>query len=327
MTIEKIIMVTGSKGGGGKTPVAVAIALALHEQGIPVLACDFNFNNHDLYTIFHGTNVAERKNKGWLREILIDTEQFLRIDGSFWLNRWHSTIDLGLPSTNMMWEKIEYLTTIKFESELQPRVMIFDTNLTLPLICPPTMKLQEYNLPPVEVFHLWSPSIVLQMDEQERFVKAMDLLNRFSPGFEQRMTHIFTPRHYQSTSIRGTLSSLARGEFNITSKVKLKQQAPKPITFQELKDVLFANFLPDILNIQARQDLDIEDLLTRWFDNIIENLEKREYKTSNVLIIPTVVHNIALLVEKLTLKPRRQLDTIKEDLGSLYSTLVSYLEE
>jgi hypothetical protein len=225
----------------------------------------------------------------------------------------------------MMWEKIEYLSKIQFDTEIQPKILVFDTNLTLPLICPPTMKLQNYDLPPVEVFHLWSPSIVLQVDEQDRFVKAMDILNRFSPGFEKRMTHIFTPRHYQANSLRGTLSSLARGEFNITSKAKFKQQSPKPITFLELKDVLFANFLPDILNFQTQRDLNIEDLLIRWFENIIENLEMREFKTSNVLIIPTVVHNIALLVEKLTLKPRRQLETIKEDLGSLYSTINRYL--
>lgn len=39
------------------------------------------------------------------------------------------------------------------------------------------------------------------------------------------------------------------------------------------------------------------------------------------MIVPTVVHKIALLVEELTLKPGRTLDSCRDDLGSLYDII------
>jgi len=329
MAIERIMMVTGSKGGGGKTPVACSIALTLHEMGIPIAVCDFNFNNADMFTIFHGANIEERREKNRLKQININDNQFYHIDDGFWLTRWQSTMTVGLPSTNSMWDKISEIVNLDYPGEFDPKVLVVDTNLTLPLICPSLPTIQDYKqLPPLEVFHLWSPAIVLQLDEQERFVKAIDILNRFSPGFEKRMTHIFTPRHHQSSGFFGTFASLTKGEFNISKdKIKFKQDKPKPITFTEMKSSLFADFLPNILNLRSDREIDIDDLMTTWLNNIISQLEDREYKTHNVLLVPTVVHNIALLVEKLTLKPRRTTDVIRHDLGSLYQIVNSHFEE
>lgn len=320
-------MVTGSKGGGGKTPVAASIALALHKQGIPVLAADFNFNNHDLLTIFHGMNVLKRRKMGILKDYELNGDPYWQIADDFWLTQWHSVMDLGLPSTGQMWEKIQQICDLNFPSEKQPKVVIFDTNVTLPLICPPMAKIQDYaGLPQLEVWHLWSPSIVLQLNEQDRFVRSIEVLNRFSQGFEQRMTHIFTPRHFNTTSFFGTFSSIAKGEFNLTKNINYKQANPKPILFSEIKDVLFANFLPDILNYSPDDDIDVQEMLSDWLKLIMENLKKREYKTNNVIVVPTVVHNIALLVEKLTLKPRRTTETVIEDLGSLYDIVYEHFK-
>ena len=184
--IERIILVTGSKGGGGKTPIALSIALALNEFNVPVLACDFNFNNSDLLSILHGTNIIERRESNELQQIIIGTDPFWKINKYLWLTRWNSTIDVGLPSTTEMWKKIRKIVSLEF-AESEPKIMVIDTNLTLPLICPPTTEIQNYtDLPPVEVFHLWSPSIVLQVGEQERFLKGIDLLKRFNKGFEEQ---------------------------------------------------------------------------------------------------------------------------------------------
>ena len=320
-------MVTGSKGGGGKTPVAASIALALHALKVPIIACDFNFNNHDLLTIFHGMNVLERKSKGWDKEYVFGVDPFWRIDTRFWLTRWRSTSDLGIPSTVSMWQKIRELSQVEFPVGSEPKVMIFDTNLTIPLLCPPPTQLQEFqDIPDIEVWHLWSPAIVLQLEEQERFTRAIDLLKRVNPGFEDRMTHVFTPRHHQASGFFGTFTSLARGEFSVTKSLKFKQANPKPITFSEMKSVLFADFFREILNYRSYDEIDIDELLARWLEGIIKNLEEREYLTNNVLIVPTVVHNIALLVEKLVLKPRRTLESTREDLGRLYEIIKSHFE-
>lgn len=328
MVIERIIMVTGSKGGGGKTPVAVSIALALEELGIPLVMADFNFNNPDAYAIFHGTNIEKRRKNNMIKNHVLGRDHFYHINNDFWLTRWDSTTGVGLPSTDDMWAKIGEICQLEFPSEHQPKVLILDTNLTLPLICPSLHSIQDYkHLPPIEVFHLWSPSIVLQLEEQERFVQAIDILNRFSPGFEKRMTHIFTPRHHASSGFFGTFSSIMKGEFKVGKNVKFKQAKPKPITFSEMKETLFADFLPTILNLRSDMELEIEELMQTWLNNIIQQLEAREYKTHNVLIVPTVVHNIALLVEKLTIKPRRTTKTIQEDLGALYQIVLNHFEQ
>jgi len=327
LAIKKIIMITGSKGGGGKTPVSISVATALHELGVPILACDFNFNNHDMLTVFLGSNIKERKTKGWLSEKIIGVDPYWRISENFWISRWNSIMNLGLPSTTELWNKVRELVNLKFP-ENQPEIMVFDTNLTLPLICPPTNQAGDYqDLPPIEVWHLWSPSIVLQLDEQERFVRAISILNRFSANFEKNMTHIFTPRHFNSTSFFGTFSSVIKGEFKVTDKAKFKQTNPKPILFNEIKDALFANFLPQILNYNPSDSSNIDEILGMWLKKIIEKLEQREYLTNNVVVVPTIVHRIALLVEELTLKPRRTLDTIREDIGSLYKIILEHIKE
>lgn len=320
-------MITGSKGGSGKTPVAMSVALSLNQLNVPVLACDFNFNNHDMLTVFQGTNIEERKTKNWLNETIIGIDPFWRVTENFWIARWNSIMNLGLPSTTELWDKILELTKVQFPDG-QPKVMIFDTNLTLPLICPPTAKAQDYGeLPEIEVWHLWSPSIALQFDEQERFVKAINLLNRFNNGFEERMTHVFTPRHYSAGNMFGTFSSLIKGEFKVAKKAKLKQSNPKPILFSDIKDALFANFISNILNYNPNSTTKIDEILTLWLKRIIEVLENREYLTDNVVIVPTIVHKIALLVEELTLKPRRTLDTIRKDLGSLYEIVLKHITD
>lgn len=292
-----------------------------------VLACDFNFNNHDLLTILQGTNVLERKKENLLGEIVIGMDPFWRVTENFWVTRWNSILELGLPSTERFWEKIDSITKIDF-ADFDPEILVIDTNMTLPLICPPLNKIENFDtLPKIEVYHLWSPSITLQVDEQERFIKAISILNRFSSGFEQRLTHIFTPRHYSTTSIIGAVSSFTSGEFNIVKEKKYKQSTAKPVMFNEIRDVLFANFLPKILNYDPGEDNRMEDLLKSWLENIISVLREREYKTSNVLIIPTVVSKIALLIEELTLKPRRTFETTRKDLGSLYQKIFEFVSE
>ena len=94
-----------------------------------------------------------------------------------------------------------------------------------------------------------------------------------------------------------------------------------------MKTEIFADFLPQILNLRTDMEIDIEELMTNWLNNIIKQLDEREYRTHNVILIPTVVHNIALLVEKLTLKPRRTLDTIRNDMGTLYYIILSHYDE
>ncbi|RMG38478.1 MAG: hypothetical protein D6732_05340 [Methanobacteriota archaeon] len=325
MAVERIIVITGSKGGGGKTPVAISVALSLEKLKIPVMLSDFNFNNADSFSILHGTNVAERKKKRWLNEMEKDDESIWRISEYLWLSKWKSVANLGLPSTVEFWEKVRKLASMDL-GEKSPKVMILDTNLTLPLICLPETKVHEFqNLPTVEAWHLWSPSIVLQLGEQERFIRAITNLNRFSQGFEERMVHIFTPRHYTAISIRNTMSTLLKGEFSLTKTVKFKQSNPKPIKFNELKDALFANFLPNILNFSANNNTTIEELLVDWLKKIIEKVESREYRTNNLIIVPTVVNSIALLVEELTLKPRKTLKTIAEDLGTLFEVIQQFI--
>ena len=330
--IDRVILVTASKGGGGKTPTALSIALTLSDLGIPVLACDFNFNNHDLLTILHGTNIKSRQEEDLMREVQIGNDTFWQIKKDFWLTQWSSVLELGLPSISSFWKKIGLLSKIKFP-DIEPRVIVIDSNLTLPLICPPINELDSFlfSLPPIEVFHLWSPSITLQLNEQDRFVKAIDQLNRFSPGFEERLTHVFTPRHYQASSLFGTLASITKGEFAVTKNIKYKQSKPKPILFNELKKSLFASFIPTVLHYDESTGSTIQKILQLWLERIIEELKNREYLTNNVLIVPTVVHKIALLVEELTLKPGRTLDSCRDDLGSLYDIIhehfVKYKQE
>lgn len=230
-------------------------------------------------------------------------------------------MELGLPSISSLWEKVRMMSKTEFPS-IAPKVMVIDSNLTLPLICPPRTELDAYrDLPPIEVFHLWSPSITLQLNEQDRFIKAIDQLNRFSPGFEDRLTHVFTPRHYSSSSLFGTLASITKGEFSVTRKLKLKQLNPKPIKFAEIKDSLFASFIPTVLHYNEEAGSTIQKILQSWLENIMQTLQNREYLTNNVLIVPTVVHKIALLVEELTLKPGRTMDSSREDLGALYTVI------
>ncbi|MCY3411048.1 MAG: hypothetical protein INQ03_05350 [Candidatus Heimdallarchaeota archaeon] len=322
--IDRIILVTASKGGGGKTPTALSIALALNDLGIPVLAADFNFNNHDLLTILHGTNIKIRQEEDLMRPVEIGSDTFWRMKRNFWLTQWNSIMELGLPSISSFWNKIRMLSRTEFP-DMEPKVMVIDSNLTLPLLCPPLTEIDSFrDLPPVEVFHLWSPSITLQLNEQDRFVKAINLLNRFNPGFEERLTHVFTPRHYAANSLFGTLASITKGEFAVTKQIKYKQSTPRPIRFSEIKDSLFASFIPNVLHYDESSGSTIQKILQQWLERIIEKLKMREYLTNNVIIVPTVVHKIALLVEELTLKPGRTLDTCRADLGSLYNIILDH---
>jgi hypothetical protein len=87
---------------------------------------------------------------------------------------------------------------------------------------------------------------------------------------------------------------------------------------------LFASFIPTVLHYDESSGSTIQKILQQWLERIIEKLKEREYLTNNVLIVPTVVHKIALLVEELTLKPRRTLDSCRDDLGSLYDIIYEH---
>lgn len=328
LTIERIIIITGSKGGGGKTPVALSVALTLETLNIPTLAADFNFNNPDLLTILHGTNVEERRRNQNFEEKILNTDPYWEISEYLWLTQWNFNTKVGLPSTLDFWGKIKEICTLDFPKK-QPKMMVIDTSMNMPLICPPLVEAQNFqSLPTIEIWHLWSPSITLQLGEQERFVRSMSILNRFSKGIEEQMRHIFTPRHYQATSFFGTFSSITKGEFAVTKSVKFKQTNPKPVLFSEMKDVLFANFLPTILNYSLEGNTSIDDVLSDWLYGILQYLKNREYRTNNVIVVPTIIHKIALLVEELTLKPRRTLKSIKKDLGELFEIIYkNFLEE
>ncbi len=330
--MKKIILVTGAKGGGGKTPVAISLALSYYKHNIPTLVCDFNFNNHDLFTIIYGANIRSRKHEGILDPIELENEYFWKIsnDTPMWLGRWNSILELGLPSITTMWEKIRKFTKLNFPDKIE--VMIIDTNLTFPLICPPLTKIDSFlDLPPIHLYHLHSPSITLQLDEQERFTKAMDIMNRFSPGFEQRMVHIFTPRHHSANTLGGKISSLGKGEFNIanSSKLKNKEKLPaKPVLFKDLKSVLFRNYIQQILNFKdSGSSENLQLLLQDWFNHIYEFLNERDFQTSNVIIIQTVINRIAMLVEELSIKPRRTLESIERDLGTMVKVIINHVNK
>ncbi len=323
----KVIIITGSKGGGGKTPMSISVAVSYAEAGKNTLLCDFNFNNADTFTIIASSEVSNRKSNGWLEAVEKDGEMFWQINQNFWLNRWRNVLSLGLPSIESFWQKIYKISQMEYNA-FRPEVIVVDTNLNLPLICVPETKVKDFDfLPPIEVWHLWSPSIVLQIGEQERFKRAITNLKKFNHGFEERMVHIFTPRHYSATNLMGTFSSLTRGTFRVTKQKKYKQRNPKPLLFDELQDVLFIDFLPVVLNYNPEEKPDLNMFVKTWLEKIIETASNRETKPNNLIVVPSVVNSVALLVEDLTLKPQKTLETLKNDLGSIYVAVNSFILE
>lgn len=321
MAVERIIIVTGSKGGGGKTPVSLALTILLEELNIQVLACDFNFNNADLFSILQGSEVEDRVKSDDLQPKEYGEDQFWKLRDNLWLTPWNFVVKTGMPSTTQMWKKISDLCKFRY-MDFEPKVLVLDTNLTLPLICPPLTDIAELpQLPPVEVWHMWSPSITLQIGEQDRFSTAISILNRLSKGFEERLHHVFSPRHYKTTSFMNTLSSITKGEFSIVKMKKFKQKNPTPVMFSELSDSLFASFIPKLLSQDLTERMDTEELIKAWLGNILETLKSRETRANNVVVIPTIIHKIAMLVEELTLNPNRTLDSMKLELGPLFEII------
>ena len=321
---KKVILVTGSKGGGGKTPIATALTLAYSELGYTVLAADFNFNNSDLYSILIGTNLGYQQATSRSRPISPTASfEIWNITETLSISKWEKTTKLGLPSTEDLWTRIE-----AYANELgdQYDIIIVDTNLTLPLLCPPLTSLQQWNLPPLEVWHIWSPSIVLQVGEQERFDQAIDILKRFSPGFEERLHHVFTPRFYVPSQMRKLIQGWATGHFGITRRQykKFKGTAPKPVLFSDIRDALFASYLLQLFNFG--QEGSVEELMKEWLENIFDTLQERSNPPSNVVLIPSVIAELALFVERLVLKPQRTDDLLRGELGKVYVIVKAHVE-
>ena len=321
MSVERVIIVTGSKGGGGKTPVALALSLLFEEFGVKTLSADFNFNNADLFSILQGSEVEERVKTDDLQLKEVADGQFWKLNDYLWLTPWNFVVKTGMPSTTQMWQEIAKLCRFRY-IDYEPKVLVIDTNLTLPLICPPLTDVANLpDLPPVEVWHMWSPSITLQIGEQDRFASAITILNRLSPGFEERLHHVFSPRHYKTNSFMNTLSSITKGEFSVVKMKKFKQKNPTPVKFNELSDSLFASFVPKLLSQDLGDRMDPENLIRDWLKNILETLKKRDTRANNVIVIPTIIHKIAMLVEELTLNPNRTLESMRSELGPLYELI------
>ena len=315
------MLVTGSKGGGGKTPLALSLALAYNEINWNVICVDLNFNNSDFFSILSGVNLLFREANNWnqLQEDMAIPYYF--IAENMVLTSWDQNQRLGLSSTSEIWD---YLTALieqfrEFFQNSRPSIIIADTNLTLPLLCPPLTRLQDWDeLPPVEVWHIWSPSIILQLGEQARFEKAIDILKRFSKGFESRLHHVFTPRAHVPTSFFKTMKSWARGEHEVARSPRSKQiLKTKVIPFDSIKSSLFAPYLVTILN-ESPQRQDPDWLMRTWLENIIEHLNSLGGIPKNVIIIPTMINRLALFVEDLVLKPHRTLLTMRNDLAEMY---------
>ncbi len=316
--VDRIIMVTGSKGGGGKTPLALSLILSYENLGYNVIAVDLNFNNADLFAILHGTNLEQRSLEGNDRVKEELAMPYWQISEKIRLISWDYTKILGLPNTEELWNFITSIGSSLTQDLNGKTVIVADSNLTLPLLCPPLQKLQEWELDPVEVWHIWSPSVVLNLTEQERFTTAMDVLKRFSPGFEERLHHVFTPRFHMSENFLGNLAMWARGERRLVKQNRnYGGTQPKPILFNEIKDALFANYLVELLNWK-QDETSTEWLMKTWLENIVSTLEKRNVPASNVIVIPSMIARIALFVEELALKPNKTIETLKKDLEPIY---------
>ncbi len=324
--VDRIVIVTGSKGGGGKTPLALSLILSYESLGYNVIAVDLNFNNADLFAILQGTNLEERAQKGnsQVKEEL--DLPYWQISDKIRLVSWDYTKTLGLPNTEELWNFLSKISSSLSQDLTGKTVIIADSNLTLPLLCPPLQKLQAWDLDPLEVWHIWSPSVVLNLSEQERFTTAMDVLKRFSSGFEDRLHHVFTPRFHMSENFLGNLSMWARGEKRLVKqKRSYGGSQPKPIQFNEIKDALFANYLVELLNWK-QDETSTEWLMKTWLENIVSSLEQREVPASNVIVIPSMIAKIALFVEELALKPNKTIDSLKNDLGPIYEIVAQNVQ-
>jgi hypothetical protein len=194
--LNRLKIITGFKGGVGKTLTALSLLISEIRNNAKILAVDCNANNQDLTDILTNMYDEDRKSiKNYMRwEFLIDDTKKKLVAIAPIESQW-SGIDL--------WG---FINQLLLNEKNTASVGIVDTHLSITHFSAPQWKVDDLEL---ETYFIWNLASPDKKDEIKKIIKSIkNLEDAFKKYKASNQIHIFnphearSPRTYFSRSLR-----------------------------------------------------------------------------------------------------------------------------
>lgn len=333
MSRKKVFIVTASKGGSGKTPLALSLYLACVFSGKRVAGLDLNINNPDFSDILKMTGEALSKSPLFIvsqRAINSIRYNVLRVeeDALIAFNEYPRMI-----SVKDLWHEIYDLLIVNEATAGFDAVI--DTGFNFYVIEPPINDMTNELFKKYEFFffHIWSISSGIKKDNPKYKTSRLDnfqiVINRFRQlnglPIDGNIIHCFTPQVFVDRNIASLLKYWKSGEF-MYQKLKFGL-SDKILTFKQLRTLLDRISIEILKFPGGTYGLDHRKIMEVWVD-VVKAFIKDNFARKmpqNLLLVPNVYVSLATIATDLMLLPGKTLEAIKKKLGKFYDEIHAYL--
>ena len=329
---KRVYVITASKGGSGKTPLALSIYLVSVFLNRPIVGIDLNMNNPDFSDILKMTQNEENEPPITVSQKILESTSYnvQKINDAAYIAYNENPV---LISVKDFWNE---LYDILIENETTANLdAIVDTAFNFYTITPPiNQKLIDlFEQRDFYFFHIWSPATGMKSDSSyfgtSRFEDYKIVANRLrqisSENIEERIIHCFTPKVFIDRKLVSLFRYWKSGVFQYH---KLKYEFTDRIMTLDDIQILLENMALELLkNPTQTLSLSHAAFLEAWVDVLKKYLDTHfnSRTPKNLLLIPNVYVSLATISVDLILQFSKTLETIKNNLGRFYEDIYSFL--
>ena len=330
MKKKEVVIVTGGKGGTGKSVFALCLLLEAVDRGWRSVGIDLNVNNPDLAEILRTTHLAVPHEK-------VDRTP-ADLDYAYSLEQVVPQRLYGvIPYRQFRLFDIKYFYRFianVVDTEREARFFVVDTGLNLPLVTPS----MDPPLPGETHFtfaHIWSLVPGIRPSEKEALDRSLVKMRQvFGADFDASLVHIFSPRFFVPRGSKALLRYHFQGQFHVASVSQLEKTlnrlerlSPRPLKYEEvLNGIIFEASQRYMSIIGGTRALSKERMVQLWMDVILDFLQDLNGYPTNLLVVPTVFYEIAYLVEDLILQTAKTLHSLREKVAGLTTAVSRFMD-
>ncbi len=338
------VIVSSNKGGSGKTPISIALAIWGLSQDPPlrVLAIDINHTNQDLFQALKDLRLeGDRAFETAFSLPHIDTAYYLPLSENLHLVRQREFLPL---STEHIIELIEESTTSyakeRSVAPFEPDLIVVDGNY-----CFPSYRVSartRLSVPPFIIMNIWSITSPHELTIPSAY---RNTINSYKAVFDDptwdssHFIHIFSVLE-KDRSISSEFSRLVRIQREIYTVpgsddlAGLYKERAKSTTvrvegyaFDQIQREVFSPLLAELDSLMTEDPKSYtEDVINaRWIERVNVFLTKHKTFPLNVLPLPHYYPFLRKAVIDMILRRSLTLDEMSSMLGSFYTWMDLFL--
>jgi len=330
---RKVFVITASKGGSGKTPLALSLYLAAVFSGRKILGIDMNMNNPDFSDILKTTvDLKSGSQPFLLTQGVVGAFRYsvLRLRDNALIAFNERPTLIGIKD---FWDTIYELlvsnnSTNGFDA-------VIDTGYNFYAIEPPINDKMNKLFHECEFyfFHIWSISSGMKRNSYNYATSRLEnfkiTMHKFSQlrgsAIDGNVVHCFTPQVFVDRSIGSLLKFWRTGEF-LYHDINLRI-TDKVLTFDMLQKLL-KKIAQEILKYPlGTYTLDHKRILEVW-TTVIKDFVKEHFSMQmpqNLLLVPNVYVNLATIASDMILQVGKTFRVLEERLGKFYDDILAFL--